>query len=231
MKKLLASAALAVGAAVIVLAVSLVRAPVTLAETPSEFIEDLADSAISVLVDESLTDVERKTIFRGVMVESFDLPLIGRYVLGVQWRRASAAQKDEYSALFEEFIVRIYSSRLKNFSGQSLQIRSARPASKDTVVATVVRGPDTPPIRVDWRVRGSDGSYKVVDIIIEGVSMVITKRDEFSSVIRRSGGKFEGLLARLREATTEYSAKQVRQADLDAQENRRMTFQGIPDSQ
>lgn len=231
MKKLLASAALAVGAAVIVLAVSLARPPVTLAETPSEFIEELADSAISVLVDESLTDVERNTIFRGVMVESFDLPLISRYVLGVQWRRASAAQKDEYSALFEEFIVRIYSSRLRNFSGQSLQIKSARPASKDTVVSTVVRGPDTPPIRVDWRVRGSDGSYKVVDIIIEGVSMVITKRDEFSSVIRRSGGKFEGLLARLRKATTEYSAQQVRQADLDAQENRRMTFQGIPDSQ
>ena len=215
MKKLFASAAPAAGAAIVALGVSLLQPPVALAETPSEFIEELGVSAISVLVDDSLTDGERITIFRAVMVERFDLPLISRYVLGVQWRRASAAQKDEYSALFEEFIVHIYSSRLRNYGGQSLKIKSTRAAKKDTIVTTEVRGANTPPIRVDWRVRGNDGAYKVVDIIIEGASMVITQRAEFAAVIRRSGGNLEGLLARLRESTSPDSARQVSQAELE----------------
>ena len=96
-----------------------------------------------------------------------------------------------------------------------MQIRSARPAGKDTIVITEVRGQGRPSVRVDWRVRGDDGTYKVVDVIIEGASMVITQRDEFASVIRRSGGNLEGLLARLRTTTAPVSAQQVSQADLD----------------
>ena len=215
MQKILAALRIAAGVAIAALALSLARPPVALAETPSEFIEELGDSAIGVLVDDSLTDSERITIFRGVMVERFDLPLISRYVLGIQWRRASAAQRDEYSALFEDFIVQIYSSRLRTYGGQTLKIKSTRAAGKDTIVSTVVKGPDTPPLRVDWRVRGNGGGYKVIDIIIEGASMVITQRDEFSAVIRRSGGKLDGLLARLRETTSPDIGSQVSQAEIE----------------
>ena len=68
----------------------------------------------------------------------------------------------------------------------------------DTIVSTVILQRSGPPVNVDWRIRAGDDSYKVVDVIVEGVSMVITQRDEFSSVIRRSGGNVEGLLAKLR---------------------------------
>ncbi len=85
-------------------------------------------------------------------------------------------------------------------------------------MTTEVRGPGTPSVRVDWRVRGDAGTYKVVDIIIEGASMVITQRDEFASVIRRSGGNLQGLLARLRATTAPGRGQQVSQADLDLAE-------------
>jgi len=61
------------------------------------------------------------------------------------------------------------------------------------------------PIRVDWRITFPDGRYKIIDIVVEGVSMVQTQRSEFSSVIRRSGGKVEGLLTALREKAVSVS--------------------------
>ena len=202
-------------AAVVALALMLARPHPAQAETPAEFIASLGENAIDMLVDDALTDAERNSLFRDLMVERFDLPLMSRYVLGVHWRRASTEQRGEYSALFEKFIVRTYSSRLGNYGGQSFRVKKVREAGKDTVVATEIRGPGTPPVKVDWRVREKDGGYKVVDIIIEGVSMVITQRDEFSSVIRRSGGKLDTLLARLRESAAPERGSQVSQAETE----------------
>ena len=213
--RLLANIRIAAGMALAVLALSLVHSPAAQAETPTDFISTLGDTAIGMLADDTLTDAERLSLFRGLMVERFDLALMSRYILGVQWRRASAEQRDEYSVLFEAFIVRTYSSRLGNYGGQTLRVKTTRAAGKDTIVATEIRGPGRPSVRVDWRVRGDTGTYKVVDIIIEGASMVITQRDEFASVIRRSGGKLDGLLARLRAATSPDSPQQVSRADLD----------------
>lgn len=201
--------------AIVALAFSLARPPAAQAETPSEFVTTLGENAIGMLVDETMDPGERDRLFRDLMVERFDLPLISRYVLGVQWRRAKPVQKDEYTVLFQEFIVQVYSSRLRNYGGQTFQVKSARAAKKDTIVTTEVRGPATPPVRVDWRVRGEAANYKVVDIIIEGVSMVITQRAEFAAVIRQSGGNMDGLLARLRESTSPAADQQVSQADVD----------------
>ena len=202
----------ALGVGILFLALSFAQAPAAHAETPSQFITSLGDTAISVLLDDTLTNAERVTLFRGLMVERFDLPLISRYVLGVHWRRASAEQKDEYSVLFEAFLVNVYSSRLGTYGGQTLRVNSTRTIGRDAIVATDVRGPGTPPLKVDWRVRGVAGNYKVVDIIIEGASMLVTQRDEFASVIRRSGGNLDGLLARLRQTTSSGGGRQVSRA-------------------
>ena len=212
--RLLEGIQIAAGVAIVALTLSVARPHAAQADTPSQFIALLGDDAISMLVDDALSNAERIALFRDLMMERFDLPLISRYVLGVHWRRASTEQKNEYSSLFEAFIVRIYSSRLRTYGGQTLRLKSARVAGKDTIVTTEVRGPGTPLVRVDWRVRGDSGTYKVVDIIIEGASMVITQRDEFASVIRRSGGNLEGLLARLRANTAHGRGPQVSQADL-----------------
>lgn len=200
--RLLARRRIAVGVAIAALALMLIQPPEARAETPSEFIAALGDNAISMLSDDALTKAERTDQFRSLMIEQFDLILMSRYILGVHWRRASAAQREEYAALFEAFIVQTYSSRLGNYGGQTMLIKTARTAGKDTVVTSIIQGPGAPTVRVDWRVRGNEGAYRVVDIIIEGASMVITQRDEFASVIRRSGGKLDGLLARLRATTS-----------------------------
>ena len=142
--RLLEVVRIAAGVAIVALTLSVARPHTAQADTPSQFIALLGDNAISTLLDDSLTDAERIKLFRGLMLERFDLPLISRFVLGVHWRRASAEQRDEYSVLFEAFIVQIYSSRLGTYGGETLRVKSARAAGKDTIVITEVRGQGRP---------------------------------------------------------------------------------------
>ena len=164
-----------------------------------EFIASLGDRALQVLVVDSQSETERENAFRELLSEGFDLRLIGRYALGRYWRRATAEQRSEYAKLFEDFIVETYVARLGEYSGETLTVVSSRPDDQDTIVTSEIVREGRPPIRVDWRVRRGEGEPKIIDVVVEGVSMLLTQRDEFASVIQRSGGNVEGLLARLRE--------------------------------
>jgi phospholipid transport system substrate-binding protein len=169
------------------------------ADNTEQFIAHLGDQALQVLVLNAQTQGERAEAFRALLSEGFDLPLIGRYALGRFWRQATPEQRREYTKLFEDFIVTTYAARLGEYSGETLRVVSSRADNSDTIVVSEIVREGLQPIRVDWRVRNGDQGLKIVDVVVEGVSMLLTQRDEFASVIQRSGGQVEGLLARLRE--------------------------------
>ncbi len=162
------------------------------------FVKQLGDDAIAVLT-EADSDAERRgTRYRELLDRGFAIDTIARFVLGRHWRAATKTQRSEYLALFREFVLETYAARLENYTGQTFEIIKSRPLDKkDTMVNTEIRSPDAPPIRVDYRVRERRGGLKVVDVVVEGVSLITTQRAEFASVISRKG--VEGLLAMLRE--------------------------------
>ena len=124
---------------------------------------------------------------------------IGRFALGKNWKSATSAQQKEYSKLFEDLIVRVYSARFNDYKGEAFNVASTQEAGKNDVLVTSYIVPDAgSKVQVDWRVRNKNGSYQIIDVIIEGVSMTMTQRSDFSSVIQRGGGDFEVLLAHLR---------------------------------
>ena len=165
--------------------------------TASVFIRDLGDQAIRILQTLDLTLDQREAHFRNILRESFDLDFIGRFVLGNHWRQASVDQQSDYLELFGEYVLRTYSSRLGGYAGETLTILVEQPAgSKDVVVRTRIDRPSAPPINADWRVRVTGQRFHIIDIMVEGVSMVLTQRQEFTSLIQRNG--VEGLLAMLR---------------------------------
>lgn len=164
-----------------------------------KFVSGVADDGIGFLSDQSITDVQRAERFRQLLIDSFDMKTIARFALGRYWRTASPEEKREYFKLFQERTVDVYSKRFSEYQGQKLEVRDARlEGGSDAIVTSYVISPDSPDVQVDWRVRHKDGSFKVVDIIVEGVSMVLTQRSDYSSVIQRGGGKIEVLLAHLR---------------------------------
>ncbi len=189
----------AIGAALIVVLWSgATGIGVAAAEEPFQFVKTLGDRAITILASEGSTPEGRKAQFRDLLNEGFAVNIIGRFVLGRYWRAATPEERDEYLVLFRDFVLDIYSQRLDGYAGENFEIIESIVIDKrDTMVSTEIRGAEGPAIRVDYRVRSHEGTNKIVDILVEGISLVVTQRAEFASVIKREG--FEGLLARLRE--------------------------------
>jgi phospholipid transport system substrate-binding protein len=166
----------------------------------SEFVTRLAERAIEGLTQRELPLAERLGRFRQLLNDGFDVPQIGRFVLGRYWRVASEDERREYLRLFEDYIVQNYATRFGEYAGENLRVGNATAAPDSTVtVASELLRPSGPPVKVDWKLAKQDGSFKITDVMVEGVSMSITQRDDFSASIQRSGGKVEGLLAMLRD--------------------------------
>ena len=168
------------------------------------FVREMGKEAIDSLTSKTLTDRERETRFRSIFERSFDIPIIARATLGQYWRIATPEQRKEYVTLFEDFVVQAYAARFKDYSGESFKVGQTRVLNdrEKLVSSEIIRPNDQPPVKVQWRLRGNS-DYKVVDVIVEGISMLITHRDEFAAVIQQNGGKVEGLLADLRKKTAE----------------------------
>lgn len=166
-----------------------------------DFVQGMAQKALNFLGDEKMSQAQKTSSFSKLLHDSFDMETIGRYALGRYWRSATPAQKKEYQALFREMVVTVYSNRFHEYRGQKFETRSARADSEhDAVVTSFIVSGQGPDVQVDWRIRQKNGQYKVVDVIVEGVSMLMTQRSDFSSVIQRGGGDIEVLLAHLRDS-------------------------------
>lgn len=164
------------------------------------FVQSLGERALSTINDASLGDADRKVRFRKLFLDGFDVPAIGRFVLGKYWRVATDDEKSEFLRLFEEMVIRTYSARFKDFGGVNFKVNTSRAEGEDhAMVASQIVFPDgKPPVRIDWRVLSPKGQLKIVDVLVEGVSMSVTQQEEFSSLIQRQGGQVSGLIQHLR---------------------------------
>ncbi|MEE9545118.1 MAG: ABC transporter substrate-binding protein [Rhodospirillales bacterium] len=164
------------------------------------FITSLADKAITSLTGEDITREKRARRFRSLLTEHFAVETIGRWVLGRHWRKATEGEREEYLSLFEDLLVITYAERFAMYSGETLVIsKSVVNGNNDIVVYSSLNRTDgLQPLKVNWRVRARDGNFKIIDIIVEGISMGQTQRSEFASVIRQNGGQIENLLSLLR---------------------------------
>jgi phospholipid transport system substrate-binding protein len=170
---------------------------------PAEFMTSFSGRAIALLSDRQLNDEQREVSFRRLFTEGFDVELISRFVLGRHWRSATKAQRREYRQLFEDFIVATYARRLGGppSRGSFVVGRTLERNEKHAVVSSEIRPPQGAPIVVEWWLRRKQDEWRIIDIMIQGISMAITQRSEFYAVISNNGGRVEGLLQRLREKT------------------------------
>lgn len=168
-----------------------------------KFVRSLADQALRSLGADTLNPEQREKKFREILRERFAVETIGRWVLGRHWRKATAEERSEYLVLFEELIIKTYTSRFNGFTSERLEIDSAKLLNEKNAVvfSRLIRGEGVPAIQIEWKVGSPKGTYQVTDIVVEGVSLAQTQRAEFGSVIRQKGGKVSGLLDVLRDKT------------------------------
>jgi phospholipid transport system substrate-binding protein len=168
------------------------------AEDPRAFISTLGTRAIEVL-GPAVAEQQRLARFRELFHNDFDIPGIGQFVLGRYWRSASPQEQQEFLGLFQEYIVQAYSARLSQYGGAPFRVTGTREAGNEIVVSSEIDRPGGAPVQVDWFLINRDGRYLITDVYVGGVSMKVTQRDEFASVIQRNGGQVGALLAQLRQ--------------------------------
>lgn len=168
-------------------------------DTYVSFVQKMGDTALTELTGKSLSMSEREKRVRDLFAKNFDVKTIGQFVMGRHWRSATEKERAEFLRLFEDMIVKTYAQRFEEYEGQQFKAeRSEKVGSKDYMVSSQVLQKSGPPVKVEWRVRPTNGNPKVIDVLIENVSMSVTQRSDFDAVIQRGGNKVEALLDSLR---------------------------------
>lgn len=172
---------------------------------PGNFIEQLASQAIKVLSSRDGSLHEREAKFRDMLRDDFAMDQIGQFVVGTYWRRMSDEQRDTYMKLFGEWVLKTYSVRLGGYSGEQFQVLNTTPAGqRDVLVKTRISKTGGEGFNATWRVRKAGERYKIIDIYVEGVSMAITQRSEFESILQRHG--VDGLIGMLKDKVQKMSS-------------------------
>jgi phospholipid transport system substrate-binding protein len=165
------------------------------------FLASLTDQVIEQLTDASLPVMERERRFRSLFRANFDIPAIGRFVLGRYWRKARPEVRKDFLSAFEEIMAQAFTARFAGYADTKFEVTSVQ-ALKRTgqfKISSRIAPTENEVYLVGWLVEHKNGRFRVLDVVAEGVSMAITLRSEYASVIKRSGGRVEGLIARLHE--------------------------------
>jgi phospholipid transport system substrate-binding protein len=166
---------------------------------PAQFIQQLGHTALMSLTEKDMPSNQREARVRQILQDNFDVQTIGKFALGPYWNTASETERKDYMNLFETMIVQTYTSRFENYSGQALKVDRFTPGGgKDFIVDSQILQNGGPPINVQWRVRDEDGALRVVDVIIDGISMSVTQRSDFAATIQKGGGTIDALLTSMR---------------------------------
>jgi phospholipid transport system substrate-binding protein len=162
-------------------------------------IETVSAEVLAILSDPGLGDRQKFDALVALLSEPIDLDLVARLILGRHWRDASDAQRQEYLGLFRDYALANLASKLHLFQGQGFEVTGAKVVGeRDALVTSRILNDGQAPLQVDWRLRERDDARLVtIDVIVAGVSLVVTLRSEFGTVIERQG--FDGLLAELRQ--------------------------------
>jgi len=174
--------------------------PASAASEPGAFLTSMTGRAIAQLTDESLPLPERKARFRILFRENFDVPAVGRFVLGRYWRRAKPETQDAFLSVFEEIMIQRFAPKFAGYADTTFEVSRVRPLDQPGhfLIRSRISTDQGEHIEIDWRVRERDGHFKILDVIGEGISMALTLRSEYASAIKASGGRVEGLIDRLR---------------------------------
>ena len=175
-------------------------------ERATTFVEQLTETAIEDIAAAEAPMNERIERFRDLFRDYFDVPIIARLVLGRYWRSANDAEREAFVEVFREVTIYRWAGLFDKYEGQKLKVTGVSAENRSALVHTRVVQPDGgDPVSVDWRLRpGESGDLRVIDITVEGVSMVITQRSEYASVVNNHGGDVGALNAALTEKLEAY---------------------------
>lgn len=171
------------------------------AKKAEEFVKTVVQEGIEQLVNSNVSQTEKADRFRTLFNKDLDLDFIGKFVLGRYWRTSTPQQRDDFVSVYRELNVQTWSGRFDEFKGKKFEFEGTSPTTNNDQIfvnSSVNMGQGQEPAKVIWRVKQTGNDFKIVDIIIENVSLAITARNEYASFIKNAPGGVDDLIADLK---------------------------------
>jgi len=168
---------------------------------PKQFIQEIVDEAKKVLIDTNSKEFKTKKLSE-MALKTVDIKGVGYYSLGNYRKKLNEEQMDEYLILFEKYFLKSFTSRLTDYSDPKIDVLSAEVLNaKYTIVKSLLLATDKKPeVKIEWRVYTKNPDKPLIrDLIIEGLSLARTQKEEFASVIESNGGDVTKLFITLKE--------------------------------
>ena len=169
---------------------------------PKSFVSELVTEAINVLSDKSLSDEKKNDVIEIIAKENVDIKALGYYTLGSIRKSLDKSILEQYNNLFEKYFLKSLTSRLSEYSDQKFEVTGAEQKSANyTIVFSKVSGETkSPEIKVNWRVYTKNPDKPLIrDLIVEGLSLAKTQKEEFASILNSNNNDVAKLLDRLKE--------------------------------
>lgn len=165
---------------------------------PREVIAQTVEDVLAVLRDPAIDRDERIAAIEALAYERFDFTTMSKLVLARDWKRFSTAQREEFQRQFKDYLANSYGERIDRYDQEEVAVIGEREEPRgDVTVQTRIAGGEYAGATVDYRLRGRTDRWLVIDVIVEGISLVSNYRDQFREVL--SNGGPDHLLALLRE--------------------------------
>ena len=160
-----------------------------------QLVEDLYGDLVVTSMKELSTDEQEKTL-KNLFEKYVDIPIIARAVLGKSWRQSNSDQRRRFISAFKTYVSHKYGRQFSEFKGTTLKITKSRDTltKAGVLVSSIVAVPGNPSLKVVWQVSDGSGSLKLVDMRVEGISMLSTERQEFRSKLKKFEGSIDDLI-------------------------------------
>jgi phospholipid transport system substrate-binding protein len=170
----------------------------TAAQDPQAVISYVGTQGMAA-VGPNISPAQRTAQLRKLLQDYFDVPGIAEFVLGRYRSSANPQQQQEYLGLYRDYTVHAYDTQLGQYGAAPFRVTGSRPGGEQTVVTSEIIRSGGSRVQIDWYLVNRGGDYKITDLSIDGISMKVTQRDEFARWIQNNGGRFDALLAVLRQ--------------------------------
>ncbi len=173
---------------------------VTYNSDPKIFIDELVNDAIKTLSDKSLSIKEKNQVIEEIAIKNVDIKALGMYTLGDLRKTLDSKTLEKYQNLFEKYFLKSLTSRLSDYSSQKFEVTGAdQKSEKYTIVnSKIAESATQPEIKVDWRVYTKDPLKPLIrDLIVEGLSLARTQREEFASILNSNNNDINILFSKL----------------------------------
>ncbi|MBR5129705.1 MAG: ABC transporter substrate-binding protein [Alphaproteobacteria bacterium] len=175
------------------------------AEPSIMFINDLTDDIITNVLKSDDTQEEKFIRFKTAFENALDMKRIGRFVLGVYWKKATPEEQQAFLNAFIDFTTKTWADRFDLYTGQQIVFSGSRNAEGKSELYVDSTIENNPPVAVIWRLKQTkSGDFKIIDIIVEGVSMAMSYRNEYSAFLQKNGGKLPVLTQELEQKSADF---------------------------